>query len=127
MLALLYFVPKVCAVLPIVLSPLELRLSASPWTLAAFDLPAFSDLSLSLFSALNVNSAVVASGTAIADVTGRATAALVPSARALPPGLYTLSASCSAASWLQQTNVTVVGSAPFVVRGSEARLMLGWR
>ena len=111
---LVAFAPHGCAV-PLVVAPLELRLSAAPWTLAAFDLPAHGDLSLSLLPALNTGGASVASATSVADASGAASASLVLSPGAPPPpGLYTLRASSSAASWTQQANVTVVGAAPFV-------------
>jgi hypothetical protein len=101
---------------PLVVAPRTLRLSAAPWALAAFDLPAGGDLAVTLRRAQG--GGVVASGAAAADAGGAAslTLALAAGATAPSPGLYTLHAASAAAAWTQDANVTLVGSAPFVVR-----------
>jgi hypothetical protein len=101
---------------PLVISPRVLRVSAAPWALAAFDLPAGGDLAVTLRRA--TGGSVVASGAAAADASGAAsvTLALATGAAVPSPGLFTLHAASAAAAWTQDVNVTLVGSAPFVVR-----------
>jgi hypothetical protein len=101
---------------PVVLAPLSLRVSAAPWSLAAFDLPAGADVSVTLRAAVSPG-ATVASGVATADGAGAATLALALAAGPAPaPGLYTLRAASTAAGWTQSANVTLMGTSPLLVR-----------
>jgi hypothetical protein len=102
---------------PLVVAPRQLSLANAPsWALAAFDLPAGADLAVTLRPAVG-GGAAVASGAATADGGGAATVALSLAQGVLPPpGLYTLVAASTAAAWRQSANVTLVGTAPFVVR-----------
>ena len=102
---------------PVVLVPELLRAAVAPWSLAAYSLPPGATVVVAL---RNVASGeLVATGQQAAGPEGHASPSLVPSdVAALAPGAHVLEASVG--NWSSSVNVTLLVSAPFLVRAPRA-------
>ena len=119
LVALCALAPTAGLVDPVVISPAVMRLGSGEWQVAALDLPAGADISLSLTP--RGGGAAVAFGSGVAGSTGAASLSLSISQGGAPtPGPYLLTATSVSASWRQTANVTLVSGAPFLVRQQSA-------